>query len=313
MEHRRAGSSGLPLSVLGLGCNSFGMKLDVEQSAAVVAAALESGITHFDTSDSYGGGRSEEFLGAVLSGHRDEVVIATKFGSRLADGPFSGGGSRRYVVQACEASLRRLGTDYIDLYYQHWPDPLTPIDETLSALDDLVRAGKVRYVASSNVAGWQLADAEHLARQRGTERFVATQLEWNLLSRGVERERVPAARQHGLGVVAYYPLASGMLTGKYARGAEPPVGSRMDRLPYFRYVMTDDAFDRVEALTALAHDRGRSLTELALSWLCARDGVASVLVGASAPDQVRANVEAAGWELTQEDLDAVDAITSAPA
>src|SRR5579862_1258687 len=197
MELRNVGRSGLQVSVLGLGCNNFGSRIDEDAAHAVVRACHDAGVTFFDTADTYGGGKSEEFLGRALAGKRDEVVVATKFSGRTADGPYGAGASRKHLLVACEASLRRLGTDYIDLYYQHFPDPVTPVEETLDALDDLVRAGKVRYVASSNLAGWQVVEAEHVARSRRTARFVASQSEWSLLERDVEREVVPACAASG--------------------------------------------------------------------------------------------------------------------
>jgi aryl-alcohol dehydrogenase-like predicted oxidoreductase len=246
----------------------------------------------------YGGGKSEEFLGAALadSGRRDEAVVATKFGRA------GKGGSRSEIVRSCEGSLRRLGTDRIDLYYQHYVDRTTPVEETLAALDDLVHAGKVRYVGSSNVAGWHVAEADHTARERGTERFVACQMEWSLLNRAIEAEVVPACRRYELGIVPYFPLASGLLTGKYRRGEEPPEGTRFAAMPYFAGVATDENWDRVERCTTFAESRGHTLTELALGWVASQDGVASVLVGATRPEQVAANAAAIEWRLTPEEL-----------
>ena len=303
MEYRQLGRSGLTVSTVGLGCNNFGMRIDAEATADVVHQALEDGITFFDTAEMYGGGKSEEFLGAALGKRRDEVVIATKFGGPKGPGPDQAPGSRRNAVRACEESLRRLGTDYIDLYYQHYPDPLTPIEETLEALSDLVGQGKVRYVASSNVTGWQIADADHLARELGLQRFTGCQIEWSLLNRAVETEVVPACRRFGLGVVPYFPLASGMLTGKHARGKVAP-GSRMEA-SYFASVLTDENWDKVERLTAMAEDRGHTILELAVCWLLSQEGVSSVLTGATKPEQVSANVAASAWRLGNDDLAAV--------
>jgi aryl-alcohol dehydrogenase-like predicted oxidoreductase len=314
MEFRRTGSSGLVVSLVGLGCNNFGMRIDADASRAVVDAAFDEGITFFDTADIYGGGQSEEFLGQALQGRRDEAVIATKFGAPTGKGPYRSGGSRRYVVAACEASLRRLGTDHVDLYYLHYPDAATPIDETLSALDDIVHQGKARYVASSNFAAWQLVEAELTARAGGTERFVACQVEWNLLQRSVEREVVPACRQYDIGIVPYFPLASGLLTGKYQRGEAFPEGSRLDAMPYFASVATDANFDTIDRLAAVARDAGRGLVDLAMSWLASQEGVCSVLVGATRPEQVKANVAATDWQLSDDELAAVaEALTPAPA
>lgn len=292
MRISTVGRSGLKVSALGLGCNNFGMKIDQDAAASVVHAALEAGVTLFDTADIYAKGRSEEILGAVLGSRRDDVVIATKFGAPMAPGPYGSGSSRRYIVRACEESLRRLGTDHIDLYYQHYPDPETPVEETLGALDDLVRAGKVRYVAASNLAGWQVADATHTARAAGTVGFAAVQVEWNLLSRDVEREVVPAAEHFGVGVVPYFPLASGLLTGKYRQDTDFPEGSRLASLPYFASVATDANFAAVERLRALAEETGRTMTGLALSWLAAQPSVPSVLVGATSAEQITSNAAA---------------------
>jgi aryl-alcohol dehydrogenase-like predicted oxidoreductase len=308
MEFRNLGGSGLKVSVAGLGCNNFGMRIDAEASRAVVDAAFDEGITFFDTADIYGGGQSEEFLGIALKGRRDEAVIATKFGAPTGKGPY------RYLVAACEASLRRLGTDHVDLYYLHYPDASTPIDETLSALDDIVHQGKARYVASSNFAAWQVVEAELTARARGAGRFVACQVEWNLLQRAVEHEVVPACRRYDIGVVPYFPLASGLLTGKYQRGEAFPEGSRLDAMPYFASVATDANFDTIDRLTAVARDAGRGLVDLAMSWLACQAGVSSVLVGATRPEQVKANVAATDWQLSVDELAAVaEALTPEPA
>jgi len=314
MEFRKLGRSGLSVSLVGLGCNNFGMRLDRDASVKVVHQALEDAITFYDTADMYGGGQSEIFLGEALGSRRDEVVVATKFGAPVGKGPYQSGGSRRYVMRACEASLRRLGTDHIDLYYQHYPDASTPVEETLRALDDLVTQGKVRYVASSNLAGWQVAEAEHTARATGIERFVGCQIEWSLLNRAVEDEVVPACRHYGVGIVPYFPLASGLLTGKYRRDEAYPEDSRLATLPYFSGFATADNFDKIERLSAVASGAGHSLTELALSWLAVQEGVSSILVGATRAEQVSADVAAVGWALGPADLAAVeDALAPTPA
>jgi aryl-alcohol dehydrogenase-like predicted oxidoreductase len=305
VETRLLGGVGPSLSVVGLGCNNFGMKLDRDQAIPVVHAALDAGITHFDTAEMYGGGRSEEFLGAALAGRRDEVVIASKFLPRPKDQPYSPGVLRQRIVEGCEGSLRRLSTDRIDLYYQHYPDPEAPVDEALEALDELVGQGKVLQVASSNVSAAQIEAAAKVSEARGGARFVGTQIEWNLLSRQVEEDVVPAARRARLGIVPYFPLASGLLTGKYKRGEKWPAGSRFDAMSFFAGVATDDNFDRVESLTRFAEDRGHPLLELAVAWLAAQDGVASVITGATSAGQVRANAAAAAWTLSPEDLAAL--------
>jgi aryl-alcohol dehydrogenase-like predicted oxidoreductase len=306
MELRNIGHSGLISSVVGLGCNNFGMRLDKDRSVEVVHAALDAGYTMFDTADTYSKGVSEEFLGTALGDRRDEVLIATKFFSAMGEGPYRRGASRRYVIAACEASLRRLGTDYIDLYYQHRPDPLTPVGETLDVLNDLVHQGKVRYAAASNFAGWQVADAAHLTTQAHTVPLVANQIEWSLLVRGVEAECVPACRHFGVGVIPYFPLVSGLLTGKYTRGQEFPKGSRLASSSYFGQMATEERFDKIDRLQRVAEDRGHTLTELAMSWLAVQPGVSCVLAGATKPEQVVANAAAVGWALNADDLVAVE-------
>jgi len=288
----------LEVSVLGLGCNNFGGRLDEAGSAAVVAASLDAGVTFFDTSNSYSNGTSEEYLGRALKAVRDEVVIATKFSSRMWPGPHGAGASRRHMVAACEDSLRRLGTDYIDLYYQHKLDPVTPVEETLDALDDLVHAGKVRYVACSNLPGWQVARADHVARERLRQPFVANQSEWSLLQRGIEAEVVPACRAYGVGIIPYFPLASGLLTGKYRKGEPFPAGTRLASSPYFAGVATDDAFDAVDRIDAVCRDAGITLLDAAIGWLLHQPGVPSVLVGATTPEQAAANAAAAATSLS---------------
>jgi aryl-alcohol dehydrogenase-like predicted oxidoreductase len=302
MEARRLGVDGPLVSVVGLGCNNFGMRVDEATTRTVVDAALEAGITHFDTAEMYGGGKSEEFLGKALGRRRDEVVIASKFIPRGKDDPYQPGDLRRRILEGCEVSLSRLGTDRIDLYYQHYPDSDAPVEEALDALGELVDQGKVLHIASSNVTAGQIEEAAATSEQRKTVSFCATQIEWSLLVRGVEKKVVPAARQHGLGIVPYFPLASGMLTGKYRKGEPFPPGSRLASASYFAGIATDENFDYVEALTAFADDRGHSLLELAVAWLAAQEGVASVIAGATTAEQVEANARAAAWQLTADDL-----------
>jgi aryl-alcohol dehydrogenase-like predicted oxidoreductase len=313
MEFRRVGNSGLAVSVVGLGTNNLGMKLDMDASRAVVHAALDEGITLFDTSDSYGA--SEERLGELLEGKRDDVVLATKFGSDVRRRGNDNGadwgarGSRRYIARAVESSLRRLRTDWIDLYQLHRPDDLTPIEETLSALDDLVHTGKVRYLGSSNFTGWQVADAEWTARTRGLERFVSAQNEYNWLDRDIETDLVPALEQYGIGLLPYFPLASGLLTGKYRRNEPPPKGSRIEAWGR-ESVLTPDTFDVIEKLTAFAEERDVSLLHVAIGGLAAQPSVASVIAGATSRDQVVANVAAGLWQPSAADLAALDDLTS---
>jgi aryl-alcohol dehydrogenase-like predicted oxidoreductase len=314
MRYRPLGSSGLVVSVAGLGCNNFGRRLDLDSTRAVVDAAADAGITLFDTSDSYGPGLSEEFLGQILAGRRDQVVLATKFGHRSADmgyGPAAGAkGGRSYIMRAVEHSLRRLRTDYIDLYQIHTPDPVTPVDETLAALGDLVAQGKVRYIGNSNFSGWQIAEAAGAARALGTAAFVSAQNHWSLLERGAEAEVVPAARHFGLGVLPFFPLANGLLTGKVRRGQAPPAGSRLAARPG---AITDDRIDRVEALVAWAAEHGVTVLDVAIGGLAAQPGCTSVIAGATSPEQVKANAEASGWEPGADELADLDRIVPPPA
>jgi aryl-alcohol dehydrogenase-like predicted oxidoreductase len=310
MRYRPLGNSGLVVSVVGVGCNNFGRRIDRDATRKVVDAAIDAGIRLFDTADSYGTphGASEELLGEALGARRDDVIVATKFGSDMegVNGrDFGARGSRRYVQIAVEASLRRLRTDSIDLLQMHRPDPITPIEETLSALDDLVHAGKVRYIGSSNVTGWQVAHADWTARSSGFERFISVQNEYNLLERGIEDDVIPACELFGIGVLPYFPLAQGLLTGKYRRGESPSAG----RLKNSPQLIDAANFDVIEALEAHAQTRGISILELAMGWLAAQPAVASVIAGASTPDQVNANVAAGLWEPSPDDLARIDEIT----
>jgi aryl-alcohol dehydrogenase-like predicted oxidoreductase len=313
MDFRRLGNSGLVVSVVGLGTNNFGMKLDMDATREVVHAALDEGITLFDTADSYG--TSEERLGEILQGNRDDVVIATKFGSDVRPRGLSNGedwgarGSRRYIRRAVEASLRRLRTDWIDLYQMHRPDDATPIDETLSALSDLVREGKVRYIGSSNFTGWQVAEAEWMSRTRRLDRFVSAQNEYSWLARGIETDLVPALEHYGIGLLPFYPLANGLLTGKYRRGEPAPAGSRLSR-PGRESALADEAFDVVEGLDSFAKARGVTLLDVAVGGLAAQPSVASVIAGATSREQVVKNVAAGSWQPTLEDLAELDELTS---
>jgi len=312
MNYRRLGTSGLVVSVVGIGCNNFGRKLDLEGTREVVDAALDAGVTLFDTADIYGTphGTSEEFLGAALKGRRDDVIVATKFGMNmegLNGKDFGARGSRRYIVRAVEASLRRLETDYIDLYQMHDPDPATPIDETLAALHDLVRSGKVRYLGSSNFSGWQIADADWTARAGDLTPFISVQNQYSLLDRDVETEVVPACEHFGLGLLPFFPLNSGLLSGKYKRGEKPAAGTRLAQDRYQRWLDAAD-WDKIEALTAFGAERGHSLLDVAIAGLAARPAVTSVIAGATTAEQVQANVAAGAWQLTAEDVAALDAV-----
>jgi aryl-alcohol dehydrogenase-like predicted oxidoreductase len=313
MRYQPLGNCGLLVSTVGLGCNNFGRRLDTEETRAVVDAAIDEGITLFDTAESYGDGESEVMLGKALKGRRDQVVLATKFGHRNADmgyGPAAGSpGSRSYIRRAVAESLRRLNTDHIDLYQLHTPDPLTPIAETLAALHELVSEGKVRYIGHSNLSGWQLAQADHVAAELGVTPFVSAQNHWSLLAREAEAELVPAAVEYGLGVLPYFPLAMGLLTGKVRRDRPPAEGTRLaGRTEY----VTEARLDTVERLAGWASDNGRSLLDVAMGALAAQPGCASVIAGATKPEQVRANAAAGLWVPTGEQLDDIDALVPPP-
>lgn len=315
MQFRTLGRSGLSVSAIGLGCNNFGLRLDREESRAVIHAALDAGITLFDTADVYGNqGGSETLMGEIFGERRKDIVLATKFGMPMGAGDRMKGASRDYIVRAAEASLKRLKTDWIDLYQLHKADPATPIDETLRALDDLQRAGKVRYVGSSNMTPAETVEAHWTARKLGIEGFVSTQAEYSLMTRGIEAEHQRYLERYGIGLLPFFPLANGFLSGKYKRGMDLPAGSRLatPNAPWLeresKRLLSDDYFDRVEALEAFAGERGRTILELAFGWLLSRGFVSSVIAGASRPEQVTANVAAAGWTLTAEELAAIDAI-----
>ena len=312
MEHRNLGASGLRVSTVGLGCNNFGMRLDLARTRAVVDRAIDRGITLFDTADMYGGrGGSEEQLGEILGPRRKDIVLATKFAMDMSDDGRKRGASRGYIMSAVEASLRRLRTDWIDLYQQHRPDPLTPMEETLRALEDLVAQGKVRYIGCSNLSAWRMVESQWIARTTGTARYVSCQDEYSLLNRAIEADLLPAMEEYGCGLLPYFPLASGMLTGKYRRDAMP-AGARLTDMPSFanrRYV-TERNFGIVEALEAYARARGRTLLELAFGWTAARPTVASVIAGATTPEQVDANAAALAWTPTPEEIAEIDAIAA---
>jgi aryl-alcohol dehydrogenase-like predicted oxidoreductase len=304
METRRIGS--LNVSVIGLGCNNFGRRLDADRTAAVVGAALDAGITFFDTADIYGGTKSEEFLGRALGKRRGDVVVATKFGMPVDE--HRRGAKPEYIRRAVEYSLRRLGTDRIDLYQIHQPDPDTPIGHTLGTLNDLVRAGKVREIGCSNFSAGQLREAENAART-GAARFVSVQNEYNLLHREPEDDVIPECLRMGLAFIPYFPLASGLLTGKYRQGRPAPQGSRLESR-FGTEPFTDENLALVESLLQYTTSRGRTLLELAVSWLVMRPTVASVIIGATSPQQVKSNVASGGWRLTERELADIDAIVS---
>ena len=311
MQIRNLGGSGLRVSAVGLGCNNFGQRTDLETSRKVIHRALDLGITLFDTADIYAGmGGSETVLGTVLGDRRKDTVLATKFSKPMATDGTKQGASRRYIMDAVEASLRRLKTDYIDLYQQHDYDPLTPIEETLRALDDLVREGKVRYIGNSNFPAWRIAEAEFTARAMNANRFISCQDEYSLVVRGIETDLLPAAQEYKLGLLPFFPLASGLLTGKYQRGAAAPADTRFGKVPAMRdrYVTARNE-EIVDNLKAFAEARGRTLLELAFSWLAARPQVSSVIAGATRVEQVEQNVKAIAWALSAEEMAEIDEIT----
>lgn len=308
MEYRRLGGSGLRVSVIGLGGNTFGRYADEAQTARIVHQALDLGINFIDTANVYNTGASEELLGKALQGRRDEALIATKVGMRMGDRPNERGSSRKHVIESCHASLRRLNVDAIDLFQIHAFDPDTPLEETLSALDDLVRAGKVRYIGCSNYDAWRVVQSLWVSDRQRYARFVSVQPEYNLLERGVEAELVPACLGFGLGIIPYFPLAAGVLTGKYKPGEQPPEGTRGYNNPRFEPRLRRETLEAVQRLDAWAHERGHSVGELALAWLKARPGVSSIIAGTTRPEQVVANAKAAEWHLTDDDLRDVDAI-----
>ena len=312
MRYRPLGDSGLVVSVAGLGCNNFGGRLDLDGARAVVDAAIDAGITLFDTADVYGGaGASERALGEILGPRRDQVVLATKFGGGdMGYGPAVGAkGGRSYIRRAVTESLRRLRTDYIDLYQLHTPDPVTPVEETIAALHELVDEGKIRYLGHSNFSGWQIADAAHLAAAGGHPPFISAQNHWSLLERAAEAEVVPAATHFGLGVLPFFPLANGMLTGKVRQGQQVPAGSRLaSRAGY----VTDEKLAKVEALIAWAEQHGTSVLEVAIGGLAAEPGCSSVIAGAMTPEQVKANAAASEWIPSEDELAEIDQIVPPP-
>jgi aryl-alcohol dehydrogenase-like predicted oxidoreductase len=312
MLKRKLGNSTLEVSVVGLGGNNFGGRIDFEASQRVVHAAIDRGINLIDTADSYGNkGGSEEELGRILGEKRKQIVLASKFGLQMDDAGKLKGASRRYIMQAVEASLRRLRTDWLDLYQLHRPDPQTPIEETLRALDELVRQGKVRFIGCSNLSAQQLTEAQDTANRLGLAAFVSCQDEYSLLVRDIEQELLPAARARGMSILPYFPLASGLLTGKYKRGAPMPAGSRLSKIPrHANDFMTERNWRIVGELEAFVAQRGRSMLELAFSWLLSDGAVASVIAGATSPEQVEQNIRAAGWVPSAGEREEIDRITA---
>jgi aryl-alcohol dehydrogenase-like predicted oxidoreductase len=298
MDVRKLGVSKLRVSVVGIGCNNFGSRMDERQVAEVVSAALDAGITHFDTAESYGAGESELLLGKALGSRRDQAVIATKFAPRPAGEPYRPGALRQRILEGCDGSLSRLGTDRIDLYYQHRPDPVGPVEEVLEALGELATAGKVVHAACSNFSATQIDEAARISATTGYPAFVASQIHWNLLFREEEEAHIPAVRRQGMGIVPYFPLESGLLTGKYRPG-DYPEGSRLTKAPRFAELATEDNFAYIVRLRDFAEQHGHTLLELAFGWLLAQEGVGSVIAGATTPEQVVQNAQTGqAWTLS---------------
>jgi len=310
MEYRQLGGSGLRVSAVALGGNTFGRYCDEKGTAAVIARALELGVNHVDTADVYSRGVSEEHVGKAIAGRRHDVVLATKVGNAMGDGPNDQGLSYRRVIASCETSLRRLGTDYIDLYYLHRPDPTTPLEETLRAFDDLVRQGKIRYVGISNYPAWQACEALWICDRRGYSAPVVTQNRYNVIDRALESELLPFCREHRIGIVPYSPLAGGLLTGKYRPGEPVPPGVRGYNNPGFQQQLNERNFALVGKLEGFARDHGHGVGELAVAWLLSRSEVCSVIAGVTNPDQVEANVAGGNWTLSPSELKAIDQIVA---
>lgn len=317
MKYRKLGKSGLDVSVIGLGTNNFGGvliggRMNYEETERVLRKAIDEGINFVDTANTYGKGLAEEYLGKMLKGDREKVVISTKVGNNRGDGPNLYGGSRKHIMQQVEISLRKLQTDYLDLYQIHYYDPHTPVEETLRAMDDLVTQGKVRYIGCSNYAAWQVAEAVGTARLLGTVPFVSVEPEYSMLKRHIERELLPCCRKYGLGIIPYFPLASGFLTGKYRRGKQAPKGTRLEvQAGRAETILTEANFDVLEKLEQFAKDRGHTLTALAFAWLLAHPEVSTVIAGATSTEQVHANAAASEWMLSAADMSELETILSA--
>ncbi len=309
MEYRNLGRAGLRISAIGLGCNPFGNEVDPPTAQAIVDKAMDLGVTYFDTADTYFQGRSEEYLGGALKGKRDQVLIATKFGNRLGSGPNDTGGSRQHIIEACEASLRRLQTDYIDVYQIHSPDRGTPIEETMRALNDLVRQGKVRYIGCSNFFEWEVRDAQHVAERDRLTSFVSCQDFYNLLYRDIEKRMEPMCVKHGLGMIPYFPLAGGLLGGNYSQGVAPEPGSRGAIRPTFKTWDSERNWSVLEGLRSFAEGHGWTLPQMAIAWLLTRPMMATVIAGADRPEHIEANVKALEVKFSETDLEEIDRLT----
>lgn len=308
MQYRSLGTSGLRVSAIGLGTNQFGGKVDADGVERIIGRALDLGINFIDTADMYTGGRSEETIGRALAGRRSDVILATKVGWKLSDAPNMSGASRKRIMDGVEASLRRLNTDYIDLYQIHRFDPHTPFEETMRALDDLVRSGKVRYIGASNYAAWQFCRANDVAEMAGGVQFVSVQPHYHMLERGIEQELVPYCQAFGIGIIPYFPLAGGFLTGKYTRGEAPPAGSRGETSQYVQRYFTPENFKKVAELSVFAQRHGRTMPELAIAWLLARPQVSSIITGVTSTKQLENNAKAADWELSAADAEEIDGL-----
>jgi aryl-alcohol dehydrogenase-like predicted oxidoreductase len=308
MEYRRLGNSGLKISEIGLGTNTFGMTADESTANKIIEKALELGVNFFDTAAMYSRGRSEEIIGKSIKSRRGQVVLASKFGHPASLAPGESGGSRSYILKAVEQNLKRLDTDYIDLYYLHYPDPETPIEETLRVLNDLVRSGKVRYIACSNFPAWQLCEASLTAKVHNLESFIALQMRYNLLDRSVEKEIVPCCQKYGVGLIPWGPLAGGFLTGKYHRGEKPAEGRLSSGIPIYGEVLTGQNFDKLDRLEAFARERGHSVLELAVAWLLSHRWLGSVIAGVTTPEQLSANAAGSAWKLNAEEVAEVEKI-----
>jgi aryl-alcohol dehydrogenase-like predicted oxidoreductase len=308
MEYRKLGSSGLKVSSVGLGTNNFGGRMDEASSIEVIQSAIDQGINMFDTANIYGANLSEVYIGKAVKGQRDKVLLATKVSGKMGDGPNDSGTSRLHIMYEVEQSLSRLDTDYIDLYQIHFPSDETSIEETLRALDDLVTQGKVRYIGCSNYASWQACEAIWTSRTLGLNSFVSVQPHYNLLTRSIERELMPFCQAYDVGIIPFFPLASGFLTGKYRPGSPAPEGTRLAG-PMGERTLTDANFESLDQLETFAKDHGHSLLELAFSWLLAKPKVATVIAGATSPQQVQSNIEATAWSLSAKEVEEVDQIT----
>jgi aryl-alcohol dehydrogenase-like predicted oxidoreductase len=313
MEYRNLGNSGLIVSALGLGTNNIGRQVDMPTTQAIVDKCLEYGMTFFDTADVYGAepGRSEEFLGRALKPHRRDVVIATKGSGPMGKGPYWSGASRRYLMDALDASLRRLDTDYVDLYQVHFPDPKTPIEETLRALDDMVRAGKARYVGLCNYSGLQIADAVAVARREHLTVPISAQNRYNMIERDIEKDVVPASQEHGLGILPFYPLLAGLLTGKYRRDFTPEGTRLTSGIHFYAGILENADYDLIDRYTEFAAERDHTLIELAIGWLASQPAVGCVMTGATRVEQIEQNLQSCEWRLTPEELVQIDALTTA--